>query len=58
MVKNKLIFLILIGIFLADGKESLVSEIDKNVLKDLLNQNIDYLNKVIRLVAEICKDGN
>jgi len=36
----------------------LKSEIDKNILKDLLNQNIDYRHKVIRLLAEICKEGN
>jgi len=40
--------------YLADGK----TEIDKNILKDLINQNIDYRSKAIRLVAEICKDGN
>ncbi|CAF0788502.1 unnamed protein product [Rotaria sordida] len=32
------------------------SEIDKNLLKDLINQKIDYRHKVIRLSAEICKD--
>jgi hypothetical protein len=35
----------------------LTSEIDKNILKDLINQKIDYRHKVIRLIAEICKDG-
>ncbi|CAF0913504.1 unnamed protein product [Rotaria sp. Silwood1] len=32
------------------------SEIDKNILKNLINQKIDYRHKVIRLLAEICKD--
>ncbi|CAF3563140.1 unnamed protein product [Rotaria sp. Silwood2] len=32
------------------------SEIDKNILKDLINQKLDYRHKVIRLLAEICKD--
>jgi len=35
----------------------LPSEIDKNILKDLINQKIDYRYKVIRLIAEICKEG-
>lgn len=35
----------------------ITSEIDKDSLKDLIQQKVDYRHKVIRLIAEICKDG-
>lgn len=31
--------------------------IDKDGLKELIQQKSDYRDKVIRLLAEICKDG-
>jgi len=37
--------------------DDLTLEIDKNILKDLINKKIDYRHRVIRLVAEICKQG-
>ena len=35
----------------------ITSTIDKNGLKELIQQKSDYRDKVIRLLAEICKDG-
>jgi hypothetical protein len=37
--------------------DDLTLEIDKNILKDLIHKKIDYRHRVIRLVAEICKQG-
>ena len=46
---------------LADGAESSTveskSQIDKAILKDLIEQKVLYRHQVIRLVAEICKQG-
>ncbi|CAF3308573.1 unnamed protein product [Rotaria socialis] len=38
------------------GATELKSQVDKNILKDLIHQNNDYRDKVIRIVAELCKD--
>ena len=46
----------LIFLRLVDEKES--SKIEKNILKDLIDKNISYRDEVIRLIAELCKDGN
>lgn len=35
----------------------MIKEIDKNILKDLINNKVNYRDKVIRLIAEICKQG-
>lgn len=42
---------------LDDEKQSFISNIDKNVLKDLVQQDLVYRHKIIRLIAEICKEG-
>ena len=46
---------------LVDGAESSPveskSQIDKTILKDLIEQKVLYRHQVIRLVAEICKQG-
>ncbi|CAF0834991.1 unnamed protein product [Adineta ricciae] len=41
---------------LSDEKQSFISNIDKNMLKDLVQQDSVYRHKVIRLIAEICKE--
>ena len=55
--KHRLIFNPNSFVDLGDEKQSFISSIDKNMLKDLVQHDSVYRHKVIRLIAEICKEG-